>query len=124
MSSCKWGVARVLAQPPRLGWSVIIRRVYVSALEIEVHLPAARSLKAKRSIVKHLVEASRQRFGVSASEVAHHDRWQRAGLGFTVVAPSAAHAQRLIEQVERFVWSHPEIEVISVDRHWLDTEDG
>jgi uncharacterized protein YlxP (DUF503 family) len=101
--------------------AAIIAKVYVGALEIEIHLPATRSLKAKRSVVKHLIEASRQRFGVSASEVAHHDRWQRAGLGFTVVAPSAAHAQHLLDQVERFVWSHPEIEVISVDRHWLDT---
>jgi uncharacterized protein YlxP (DUF503 family) len=97
--------------------------VYVAALEMEIHLPAVRSLKAKRSVVRHLVEASRHRFGVSASEVAHHDRWQRAELGFSVVAPSAAHAQRLLEQVERFVWSHPEIEVIAADRHWVDTGD-
>jgi len=103
--------------------SVIIAGMYVGALEIEIHLPAARSLKAKRSVVRHLVEASRQRFGVSASEVAHHDRWQRAGLGFSVVAPSAAQAERLLDQVERFVWSHPEIDVISVERHWVDTED-
>jgi hypothetical protein len=76
---------------------------------MEIHLPAVRSLKAKRSVVRHLVEASRHRFGVSASEVAHHDRWQRAEL--------------LLEQVERFVWSHPEIEVIAADRHWVDTGD-
>jgi len=98
--------------------------MYVAALEIEIHLPAARSLKAKRSVVRHLIEAARQRFGVSASEVAHHDRWQRAGLGFSVVAPSAAQAQRMLEQVERFVWSHPEIEVISTDRHWVETGDN
>ena len=97
--------------------------MYVGALEVEIHLPAVRSLKAKRSVVRHLVEAARQRFGVSASEVAHHDLWQRAGLGFSVVAPSAAHAERLLDQVERFVWSHPEIEVISVERYWLDTTD-
>jgi uncharacterized protein len=97
--------------------------MYVGALEIEIHLPAARSLKAKRSIVRHLVETARHRYGVSASEVSHHERWQRAGLGFSVVAPSAAHAQRLLEQVERFVWSHPELEVISVDRHWVETGD-
>ena len=98
--------------------------MYVGALEVEIHLPAVRSLKAKRSVVRHLVETARQRSGVSASEVAHHDLWQRAGLGFCVVAPSAAHAQQLLDQVERFVWSHPEIEVISVQRHWLDTAEG
>jgi uncharacterized protein YlxP (DUF503 family) len=98
--------------------------VYVGALEVEIHLPAVRSLKAKRSVVRHLIEAARQRNGVSASEVAHHDLWQRAGLGFSVVAPSAAHAEHLLDQVERFVWSHPEIEVIFVERYWLDTIDA
>lgn len=97
--------------------------MYVGALEIEIHLLAARSLKAKRSVVRHLVEIPRQRFGVSASEVAHHDLWQRAGLGFCVVAPTAAHVERLLDQTERFVWAHPEIEVISVRRHWLETDD-
>lgn len=101
----------------------IIGRMYVGALEVEIHVPAARSLKAKRSVVRHLIEASRQRFGVSASEVAHHDLWQRAGLGFSVVAPSAAHAGELLDQVERFIWSHPEIEVVSIDRHWVETGD-
>ena len=98
--------------------------MYVGALEVEIHLPASGSLKAKRAVVKHLVEASRQRYGVSASEVSYHDLWQRAGLGFCAVAPSAAQVERLLESVERFVWSHPEIEVLSVRRHWLDTEPG
>ena len=96
--------------------------MYVGALEVEIHIPSTRSLKAKRSVVRHLIETSRQRFGVSASEVAHHDLWQRAGLGFCVVAPSSAHAERLLDQVERFVWSHPQIEVISIERHWLETD--
>ncbi len=103
---------------------MIIAGVYVGALEIEIHIPSARSLKEKRSVVRHLVETARQRFGVSASEVAHHDRRQQAGLGFSVVAPSAAQAQRLLEQVDRFVWSHPEIEVIFADRHWFETGDN
>ncbi len=97
--------------------------MYVGALEIEIHIPVAASLKAKRSVVKHLVETSRQRFGVSASEVAHHELWQRAGLGFSVVAPSAGHAATLLDRVERFVWSHPEIQVISSERRWMEMGD-
>ena len=97
--------------------------MHVGAMEIEVHIPAAGSLKAKRSVVRHLIETARQRFGVSASEVAHHELWQRAGLGFSVVAPSAAHAARLLDNVERFVWSHPEVEVISAKRRWLELDD-
>jgi uncharacterized protein YlxP (DUF503 family) len=96
--------------------------VFVAALEIELHLAASRSLKDKRAVVRHLVDVARRRYGVSVSEVAHHDRWQRAGIGFSVVAPSAGRAEEILDRVERFVWSHPEVTVVSSARHWLDLD--
>ena len=87
-----------------------------------IHIPAGTSLKAKRSVVRHLVESSRRRFGVSACEAADHDLLQRAVLGFAVVAPSAAHAGELLDRVERYVWSHPDVEVVETSRHWVDVE--
>jgi uncharacterized protein len=99
-----------------------VRAVHVAALEMELHLASSGSLKDKRAVVRHLVETARRRYGVSASEVAHHDRWQRAGLGFTVVAPSPGRVEDALDRVERFVWSHPEVTVVSSSRHWLDLE--
>jgi uncharacterized protein len=96
--------------------------MFVAALEIELHLADSGSLKEKRAVVRHLVEVARRRYGVSVSEVAHHDRWQRAGLGFSVVAPSAGRAEEVLDRVERFVWSHPEVSVVSSERHWLDLD--
>lgn len=87
---------------------------------MQIRLPACGSLKAKRAVVRHLVETSRRRFGVSASEVANHDRWQLADLGFAVVAPTAGHVEQLLDRTERFVWSHPEVEVLSSSRDWLE----
>lgn len=94
--------------------------MHVAALRMELHLADSSSLKEKRAVVRHLVESARRRFGVSASEVSHHDRWQRAGIGFSVVAPSVSHVEELLDRVERFVWSHPEVTVISSSRHWLE----
>ena len=96
--------------------------MHVAALEMELHLAASESLKEKRAVVRHLVETTRHRYGVSASEVSHHDRWQRAGIGFSVVAPDVKHAEDLLDRVERFVWSHPEITVLSSARHWLELD--
>lgn len=96
--------------------------MYVAALRVTIRIPFAGSLKEKRSVVRHLVEASRQRLGVSASEVDAQDRRQVAVLGFAVVAPSAAHAEALLAHTEQFVWSHPDIEVVEVSRHWVDVE--
>jgi uncharacterized protein len=96
--------------------------MHVAALQITLRIPQSNSLKAKRSVVRHLVESARRRFGVSACEVAEHDRWQFAVLGFAVVAPSAIYAGELLDRTERFVWSHPEIEVLGSSRHWVEVE--
>jgi uncharacterized protein YlxP (DUF503 family) len=93
--------------------------MHVLALEVDIHLPAAQSLKDKRSLVKPLLEGARRRFGVAVAEVDSQDLRQRAQLGFAVVADSERHAVEVMDQVDRFVWSHPEIEVLSSERRWL-----
>lgn len=94
--------------------------MYVLALRIDLHLPESRSLKAKRAVLKPLLDGARRRFGVAAAEVDHQDLWQRATLGVAVVAPSVAHATDVADEVERFVWSVPEIAVLEIERQWLE----
>lgn len=94
--------------------------MFVLALEIDLRIEHARSLKDKRQVVKGLLEATRRRFGVSAAEVGGQDTWQRAVLGFAVVASTARHAEEVMDSVDDFVWSHPEIEVLSAERSWLE----
>ena len=94
--------------------------MFVLAEEIELRLPHAHSLKDKRQVVKSLVEASRRRFGISAAEIGRQDSWQRARLGFAVVASSAAQAESVLDDVDRFVWSRNEVEVLSAERLWLE----
>jgi uncharacterized protein len=95
--------------------------VYVVAMEVDLRIEHARSLKDKRQVVKGMLEGTRRRFGVSAAEVGGQDTWQRAVLGFAVVASSARQAEEVLDSVDAFVWSHPEVEVLSTERTWLDT---
>ena len=94
--------------------------MFVLALEVDLHVPSSRSLKDKRRPVKSILDGGRQHFGVAAAEVAHHDLLQRAGLGFAIVGAQAGHCEDVIDEVERFVWSHPDIEVLAVERRWLE----
>lgn len=96
--------------------------MHVAAQEMELHIGASESLKAKRAVVRHLIETARRRYGVSASEVDYHDLWQRTTIAFTTVAPDAHHVEEILDKVERFVWSHPEVTVVSSVRHWLDLD--
>jgi uncharacterized protein YlxP (DUF503 family) len=96
--------------------------VHAGLLTVEIHISESRSLKQKRSVVRHLLDTARRRYGVAAAEVDYQDLWQRAALAFAAVAQDAGHVQDVLDSVERFVWSHPEIEVTDSGRHWLDTE--
>jgi uncharacterized protein YlxP (DUF503 family) len=96
--------------------------MHVAALEVDLHVPASGSLKEKRSVIRHLLETARRRFGVSASEVGHQDLHQRATLGFAVVAPTAGRVEEILDGIERFVWSEPRATVLSTARHWLDLD--
>lgn len=88
-------------------------------IELDLHLPEPRSLKAKRAVVKPVIEGCRRRFGVSVAEVGHQDRWQRAEIGVAAVASSHSQLVEVLDAVERFVWSFPELEVVSCERTWI-----
>lgn len=94
--------------------------VFVLAVELDIHIPASHSLKDRRQVVQAVLAGARRRYGVSAAEVAGQDTWQRAGLGFAVAASSAGQAEAVMDEVERFVWSHPELEVLATERRWLE----
>jgi len=96
--------------------------MHVLALRVSLYLPEARSLKAKRGLVKPIVEGARRRYRVAASEVGHQDDWHRAELGFATVTASVRQAEEVIGEVERFVWSSPEVEVVRADRSWLEED--
>jgi uncharacterized protein YlxP (DUF503 family) len=96
--------------------------MFVLLLDVEIHIPAAHSLKAKRAVVKSLVEGGRQRFQVASAEVGYQDKWQRSRLGFAAVASSASHVTEVIDEVERFVWSSTESDVVRCERRWMDDE--
>jgi uncharacterized protein YlxP (DUF503 family) len=87
----------------------------VEAARFELFLPHCHSLKEKRAVVKPIIEGVRRRYQAAVAEVDHQDKWQRAALGVAVVSASAHHAGEVMEAIERFVWSFPEIEVVSVE---------
>lgn len=94
--------------------------MHVASVRFDLHIGQSRSLKAKRAVVKPIVEGARSRFGVAVAEVDHQDRWQRAAVGVAAVGSSPAHVADVLDAVERFVWSFPEVEVLGAERAWLE----
>jgi uncharacterized protein len=98
--------------------------MHVACCELDLHLPDVHSLKEKRAVLRPILEGARRRYAVAAAEVDHQDRWQRAMVGMAAVSGSASHAQEVLDAVERFVWSFPEVEVIASHRDWLVAGDS
>lgn len=94
--------------------------MHVASLRVEILARQCRSLKDKRTAIKPIIEGARRRFQVAAAEVAHQNSHQLATLGFSAVAGDAAHVTQVLDHVERFVWSFPEIEVLEAHRAWLE----
>lgn len=96
--------------------------MHVAWLTFDLHLPDAHSLKEKRSVVRPILDGAHRRYAVAVAEVGHQDSWQRSVLAMATVSSSGAHARQVLDSVERFVWSFPEVEVISVTAGWSDGE--
>src|SRR5580698_10352468 len=75
--------------------------MYVGVLRLTFHVPHARSLKDKRSVVRRFRDRVRARFDVSIAEVGEQDTLQRAVFGVAVVSGDAQVCDSVLEQVAR-----------------------
>ena len=58
----------------------------VGLLTLDLHIPESNSLKAKRTVIKSLIDRIRNKFNVSVSEVDANNLWQRSVIGISLVA--------------------------------------
>src|SRR5688500_15500049 len=92
-------------------------------VDVELHIPAAGSLKAKRSVVKSLIGGLQRDLKVSVAEVGHQDLWQRCRLGVAIAAGSETGARKVAQQVEKIVWREPRVEIVSIRVEIVASED-
>lgn len=96
--------------------------VHVLALQLDLRFTDCASLKDKRARLRPVIDGVRHRFGVSIAETDHHDVWQRSEVAVAVVAGSAHRAEQVLDEVERFVWARPDLEVGGSSRHWMELD--
>ncbi len=77
--------------------------MFVGLCRIELRIPGIDSLKAKRSVVRKVVERTAKRFTVAVAEVDDQDIPRRAVVGVAVVSASASHANTMIDHIVSFI---------------------
>lgn len=83
-------------------------------------LPACQSLKEKRAIVKSVLAKLRNKFNVSAAEVAYQEQWQRTVLVIAAVANEISFLQKEMDAVIRLVEVSPGVELIHANTEYYD----
>jgi uncharacterized protein len=87
----------------------------MAALRLDLRIPACRSLKEKRRVIKTLTNGIRSTYQVAVAETGYHDQWQRTELGVAVVGSEGHHLRKVLHGVERFVERWAEVDVIDSD---------
>ena len=90
--------------------------MYVESARLTFYIPQATSLKDKRQVCKSLTDRTRRRFNVSVAEVDTQDVHQTLTVGIAVVSGEAAHAQRSLDTVVRFMEECADAELTDVER--------
>jgi uncharacterized protein len=73
----------------------------VGVLTLELHLEDAHSLKDKRHTVKSLKDRLRAKFNVAVAEIDYQETWQRSIVSAVTVSGDHAHAEQVLQSVER-----------------------
>lgn len=80
---------------------------FIGILSFELHFPESRSLKDKRMHLRSVKAQLAKRIGCSIAEVDHHDTWQRSRLTLACATREAREAERLLDEVERWLCGQP-----------------
>ena len=85
-----------------------------AALRVELHLPAPQSLKAKRAVLRPVLEGIKRLGSYSVAEVGYHDLWQRAAIGVAIAAPDGDSLRMQMSKLRNYLDSCLEVEVIDL----------
>lgn len=91
----------------------------IAVCTVTLHAPWVQSLKEKRTIVKSIIEKTKNKFNVSIAEVDALDFHETIIIGFACVSNETRHADSMLDNVLRFIESHCEAEITSIDREIL-----
>ena len=87
----------------------------IAAALIELAVPDAETIKARRRVARSVKDRIRQRFNVSVAEVADQDERHSVVIGCVMVGVNPRHLREGMEKVVRYVESLGVAEVVADD---------
>jgi uncharacterized protein YlxP (DUF503 family) len=89
-------------------------KIHVAVGRVHLDLPGCHSLKAKRKVIRPLVQRLRDRFGVSAAEVGYHDMWHSSVIALAATGGDAGQLDGLMQDAMAFVRRNADAVVVDL----------
>lgn len=86
----------------------------IGALRLTLHIAGGRSLKAKRQVVRSLIEHLCHRFNAAVAEVGAQDDHRRAVIGATVVSGDSQHADSMLSALVEAAHARSKAPIVDV----------
>ena len=86
----------------------------IGCLQAKLSIPAARSLKDKRMVLRSLKDRMMNKMNVSVAEVDHQDVWKSAVIAVVTVAAEKDVVEKRIADAGDFIRSNPEVVLIDL----------
>ena len=93
--------------------------MHIGVCKIQLRIPESQSLKAKRRVIKSLVNRLKNRFNVAVAEVEALDAHQFAVLAAVSVSNDAAHLHKIISHVITFVETNADAELVNYETEFF-----
>jgi len=77
----------------------------IGVLQVQLGIPGADSLKAKRMVVLSLKDRIRKNFNVSVAEVDDNDQWTSATLAIVMVSNDRRFSNRVLSKIVNLIES-------------------
>jgi hypothetical protein len=84
----------------------------VGIVKLELYIPGSTSLKAKRSVIRKVIERTRARFNVTVAEVDKQDVYTRAVVGCAMVGSDQRYVNGAVDKILDFIEGLAVVEVL------------
>ncbi len=89
------------------------------SIYFELYLPGVRSLKEKRHILRSIKDTLRNKFNISIREVSLQDKWQRSGIGISLVHYDITEGRKIVSAIDDMIWTRWNVSVVKKEvREW------
>ncbi len=77
--------------------------MFIGIARFELFIPAARSLKDKRHVLRSITASVQRKLSVAVAEVEYQDLWQRAAVGVSCVGGTMTQCRELLQETEKAI---------------------